>query len=71
MSEYKTYEYVWLDGYQPNCKKLENDKFDIFIGSQSDPIFWKNFFKIIGNVDIILDDGGHSNGCYRNFNCYS
>ena len=45
----------------PNCKKLENDKFDIFIGSQSDPIFWKNFFKIIGNVDIILDDGGHSN----------
>ena len=23
--------------------------------------FWKNFFKKVGKVDIILDDGGHTN----------
>ncbi len=47
--------------YNPNCKQFENKDCEIFIGSQSDPIFWKNFYKKIGNVDIILDDGGHTN----------
>ena len=41
----------------PDCKKLENTNFEIFIGSQSDPNFWKDFFNKVGNVDIILDDG--------------
>lgn len=45
----------------PDCKKLENTNFEIFIGSQSDPNFWKDFFNKVGNVDIILDDGGHTN----------
>ena len=45
----------------PNCKKFENENFEIFIGSQSDKNFWKDFFNKIGKVDIILDDGGHSN----------
>ena len=45
----------------PNCKNLENEKFEVHIGSQSDPNFWKNFYKEVGNVDIILDDGGHTN----------
>ena len=45
----------------PECKKFENKDFEIYIGSQSDPIFWNKLFKQIGNVDIILDDGGHTN----------
>jgi len=45
----------------PNAKKLENDGFEIYIGSQSDPIFWKNFYKKVGKIDILLDDGGHEN----------
>ena len=45
----------------PECKKFEEDGIQVFIGNQSDPKFWDNFFKQIGNVDIILDDGGHTN----------
>jgi len=47
----------------PKCKKFRNKKknIDVFIGDQSDPIFWRNFFKKVGKVDIILDDGGHTN----------
>ena len=45
----------------PECKKFANDGIEIHIGNQSDPLFWENFFKEVGNVDIILDDGGHTN----------
>jgi len=47
----------------PKCKKFKNKNknIDVFIGDQSNPIFWKKFFKKVGNVDIILDDGGHTN----------
>ena len=45
----------------PVCKKYENKDFEVFIGSQSDPNFWKNFYQKVGNVDIVLDDGGHTN----------
>jgi len=45
----------------PGCKKFEKDNILIEIGSQSDPNFWKSFFLKYGMVDIILDDGGHTN----------
>ena len=45
----------------PECKKFEKEKKQIFIGNQSDPKFWNNFFRKVGKVDIILDDGGHTN----------
>jgi len=45
----------------PECKKLENENFEVFIGSQSDPNFWKKFYSDVGKIDIILDDGGHKN----------
>ena len=45
----------------PECKKFENQDHEIFIGSQSDPKFWHNFYNQIGHVDIMLDDGGHTN----------
>ena len=45
----------------PNAKKWEKHGFKIFIGNQSDPDFWRNFFNKVGNVDIVIDDGGHTN----------
>lgn len=36
------------------------DGFEIFIGSQSDPKFWKDFYSKVGKIDVLLDDGGHS-----------
>ena len=45
------------------CKQFEDKKnnIEVFIGNQSDENFWENFFKKVGEVDIILDDGGHTN----------
>jgi hypothetical protein len=45
----------------PTAKTWEKDGFEIYIGNQADPEFWKNFFAAVGDVDIILDDGGHTN----------
>jgi len=45
----------------PNAKELEKHGFEIFIGSQSDKSFWKNFYSKVGKIDILLDDGGHVN----------
>ena len=41
------------------AKKWQKEGFEIFIGSQSDPKFWENLFNEVGDVDVILDDGGH------------
>ena len=45
------------------CKKFEEKENNIFveIGNQSDNNFWRSFFEKYGNVDAILDDGGHTN----------
>tara|TARA_A100001011_G_C14257761_1_gene820856 strand:- start:692 stop:1504 length:813 start_codon:yes stop_codon:yes gene_type:complete len=47
----------------PECKKFEKTNENIFveIGNQSDQKFWNNFFNKYGNVDVVLDDGGHTN----------
>ena len=45
----------------PNSKNLEKKGFKIFNGDQSNPDFWKNFYKKIGKIDILIDDGGHTN----------
>tara|TARA_B100000963_G_C22587639_1_gene653918 strand:+ start:564 stop:1364 length:801 start_codon:yes stop_codon:yes gene_type:complete len=45
----------------PASKKFEKYGFQIFIGDQSKESFWDSFFKKVGKVDIILDDGGHTN----------
>jgi hypothetical protein len=44
----------------PIAKQWEKEGFEIFIGNQSDPSFWKIFFTTIGNIDVLLDDGGHT-----------
>ncbi len=45
----------------PYSKKLSKYGFKIYTGDQSDPNFWKKFFKKEGKIDIVLDDGGHKN----------
>ncbi len=45
----------------PEAKTLEKKGFKIFIGDQADPLFWKNFYKKVGKIDILIDDGGHTN----------
>ena len=44
----------------PDAKKWEAEGFEIFIGSQSDEKFWNDFIEVVGSVDVVLDDGGHT-----------
>ena len=45
----------------PSCKVFENHGFEIEILNQSDSDGWEKLFQRIGPVDIILEDGGHTN----------
>ena len=45
----------------PDIRRFKKYGFDILIGDQTSDEFWKKFFKKYGKVDIILDDGGHTN----------
>ena len=45
----------------PEAIKLRKDGFEIYIGNQTKKEFWNNFYRKIGKVDILLDDGGHKN----------
>lgn len=44
----------------PAVEKWGEHNFEIHVGSQSSPEFWKNFFDTVGPVDVVLDDGGHT-----------
>jgi hypothetical protein len=43
----------------PTAKKWEKDGFEIHIGDQADPNFWRMTLSTIGTFDVLLDDGGH------------
>jgi hypothetical protein len=43
----------------PAAKKWEKYGFEIYIGDQGDPAFWKIFFSEVNQFDALLDDGGH------------
>lgn len=45
----------------PEAIKWREHGFEIFIGDQRRISFWKEFFSNVGNIDILLDDGGHKN----------
>ena len=45
----------------PDATKWRKHGFEIFIGDQSNPHFWVEFFKEVGHIDVLLDDGGHRN----------
>jgi hypothetical protein len=42
------------------CKKFEEGNVKIFIGSQSDEKFLQEVFSQLPELDIVLDDGGHT-----------
>jgi hypothetical protein len=42
------------------AKILEEDGFEIYIGSQSDEKFWAEFYTQVGEIDVLIDDGGHT-----------
>jgi hypothetical protein len=46
--------------FNPGAKRWEKDGFKIYVGNQADPKFWQNIFSELGNIDVILDDGGHT-----------
>ena len=43
----------------PSAAKWVNAGFEIHIGDQGDPNFWRQAFEKIGSFDVLLDDGGH------------
>ena len=43
----------------PDAKKWEKYGFEIYIGDQGSPEFWKKTLAEIGAFDVLLDDGGH------------
>jgi len=45
----------------PEATKWSEHGFEIFIGDQSNPRFWIDFFRDIGDIHVLLDDGGHRN----------
>ena len=44
----------------PDCKNLEREQIEIFIGDQEDRRFLKYLAKQIPRIDILIDDGGHT-----------
>ena len=45
----------------PAAAKWRDYGFEIFIGDQSNPGFWDDLYSELGDIDILLDDGGHRN----------
>ena len=43
----------------PHCKRLEEDRVEIFIGDQADRGFLRSLREKIPRIDILIDDGGH------------
>lgn len=43
----------------PEALKWKEHGFEIFIGDQGDPEFWKSLLSEVGHFDALLDDGGH------------
>ncbi|MFM7671770.1 MAG: class I SAM-dependent methyltransferase [Bacteroidota bacterium] len=44
----------------PECKAFEEQNIQIHIGSQEDPVFLQGLAETLPDLDIILDDGGHT-----------
>jgi len=51
---------IWGIDIDPRCKSLEEENTHILIGSQEDPQFLKSIIDKIGIIDILIDDGGHT-----------
>jgi hypothetical protein len=44
----------------PQCKALEEENVEVFIGSQSDREFLREVKSRMSKIDILIDDGGHT-----------
>jgi hypothetical protein len=51
---------IWGIDIDPRCKSLEDENTHILIGSQEDPLFLRSIIDKIGMIDILIDDGGHT-----------
>jgi hypothetical protein len=47
--------------FNPGARQWEAHGFEIHIGDQSSEAFWAEFYRRVGPVDVLLDDGGHTN----------
>lgn len=45
----------------PDALEWEKHGFEIHIGDQGSEEFWEDLFRKIGPVDVLIDDGGHTN----------
>lgn len=52
----------------PRATKFADERTKVFIGDQSDPAFLAGIKAEVGEVDILLDDGGHA--CYQQIASY-
>jgi hypothetical protein len=64
---------VWKQYFGPNARiigidlnpalkqELERGGIEVHIGDQADPAFWRELYAAVGSIDILLDDGGHTN----------
>jgi hypothetical protein len=48
--------------FNPRCSTVDIEGVEIFIGNQEDPAFWTHIKELIPQVDIFIDDGGHTMG---------
>ena len=51
---------IWGIDIDPRCKSLEEENTHILIGSQEDPQFLRSIIDKIGPIDVLIDDGGHT-----------
>jgi hypothetical protein len=45
----------------PDALEWRKYGFEIYIGDQGEEKFWEDFFHKIGPIDVLIDDGGHTN----------
>lgn len=45
----------------PDAKIWEKHGFEVYIGDQADERFLRDLFQNVGPVDVVIDDGGHTN----------
>jgi 23S rRNA U2552 (ribose-2'-O)-methylase RlmE/FtsJ len=51
---------IWGIDIDQRCKLLEEQNTNIIIGSQEDEIFLESIYEKTGPIDILIDDGGHT-----------
>ncbi|PZP48618.1 MAG: hypothetical protein DI598_09815 [Pseudopedobacter saltans] len=51
---------IYAIDINPQCLKFEEDNVKIFIGSQEDKVFLEKIFNELPELDIVIDDGGHT-----------